>query len=260
MPKEPYKSYIICTSPRSGSTLLCKLLAATGESGNPDSHFHNPSIESWLKTFNLCRDHFDSDRETLNAIFNAARKRGRGDTDFFGLRLQRASFDFFIEQAGNLYPGLNNDLERFQAAFGPTLFIHLTRQNKLNQAISLVIATQTGLWHKAADGTELERTSAPQDPVYDTDVIAQHLTELTALDQAWNIWFERENIKPLQITYDELSSEPTKALAAILDHLGLNRKIAHDISPPVAKLANATNQIWAKRFLTERGNRQAPRP
>ncbi|HBF29284.1 Stf0 family sulfotransferase, partial [Rhizobium sp.] len=28
-----FSSYVICTSPRSGSTLLCKLLAATGISG-----------------------------------------------------------------------------------------------------------------------------------------------------------------------------------------------------------------------------------
>ncbi|MBT6203829.1 MAG: sulfotransferase, partial [Rhodospirillaceae bacterium] len=39
-----YQSYVICTSPRSGSTLLCSLLAATGLAGNPCSHFHDPSI------------------------------------------------------------------------------------------------------------------------------------------------------------------------------------------------------------------------
>ena len=258
MPKENYKSYIICTSPRSGSTLLCKLLAATCKSGNPDSHFHNPSIISWLKDFDLSTDSFTSDRDVLDSIFKAARKRGRGDTGFFGLRLQRGSFDFFIQQTGNLYQGHNSDLERLQAAFGPTLFIHLTRQNKLNQAISLIIATQTGLWHRGADGTELERTSAPQDPVYDTDMIEQHMAELTAQDEAWKIWFGQENIDPLRITYGNLSDDPTEVLANILDHLGVNRAIADNISPPVAKLANATNRIWAARFLAERGMHQHP--
>ncbi|MEM1201062.1 MAG: Stf0 family sulfotransferase, partial [Pseudomonadota bacterium] len=30
-----FDAYVICTSPRSGSTLLCKLLAPTGIAGKP---------------------------------------------------------------------------------------------------------------------------------------------------------------------------------------------------------------------------------
>ncbi len=246
-----YKSYIICTTPRSGSTLLCKLLAATGESGCPNSHFHNPSIASWLKDYDISRDDFVSDKEALSAIFSAARRRGRGNTKFFGLRLQRGSFDYFNQQAGNLYPDLDTDLERIQAAFGNALFIHLTRENKLDQAISRVLATQTGLWHKNADGTELERNSPPQIPVYDAEEIARHLAELTALDDAWKAWFDHENISPLQIKYDELSADPTKVLASILDHLGLDCGLARDIKPQVAKLADETNRIWSERFTEE---------
>ncbi len=246
-----YKSYIICTTPRSGSTLLCKLLAATGVSGYPDSHFHNPSIANWLKSYDISTDDFGSDQEALRAVFSAARKRGRGDTRVFGLRLQRGSFDFFIQQVGNLYPDLDTDLEHIQAAFGDTLFIYLTRRDKLDQAISRVIAIQTGLWHKHADGTELERNSPPQIPVYDADEIARHLAELTALDDDWKAWFDNENISPLQINYDELSANPTNVLAGILDHLALDSEIARDIKPQVAKLADATNRIWSERFTAD---------
>ncbi len=246
-----YKSYIICTSPRSGSTLLCGLLAATCKSGNPGSYFHAPSISSWLKTYNLSRDGYASDRAAVSAAFEAAYKQGTGNTGLFGLRLQRDSFDFFIQQAGVLYPEADSDVDRIQAAFGATLFIHLTRPNKLDQAISRVKATQTGLWHKAADGAELERLSAPKDPVYDQGQIAQHLAELIALDQAWVSWFAKENLKPLRISYDVLSADPECVLAQILDKLGLDSEIAYGISPPVAKLADATNQIWAERFLAE---------
>ena len=248
-----YKSYIICTSPRSGSTLLCGLLAATGKSGNPGSHFHIPSISNWLKSYNLSRDDYASDRDAVSAVFEAAYKQGTGNTGLFGLRLQRGSFDFFIQQVGVLYPEADSDLERIQAVFGATLFIHLTRPNKLDQAISRVKATQTGLWHRAADGTEMERLSAPKDPVYDQAQIAQYLAELTALDEAWVNWFAKENLKPLCVSYDELSADPEFVLAQILDKLGLDGEIAHGISPPVAKLADATNRIWAERFLAERG-------
>ena len=150
-----YDSYIICTSPRSGSTLLCKLLAATGVAGNPDSYFHRPSISDWLADLGLTRKRSVPERELLEAIFRAAIAKGTLGTGIFGLRLQRHSFDFFTEKLAVLYPEHSNDVERFQAAFGRTLFVHLTRRDKVAQAVSYVKAQQTGLWHAAPDGTEL---------------------------------------------------------------------------------------------------------
>ncbi len=98
MPLAKYNSYALCTSPRSGSTLLCKLLAATGVAGNPDSYFHRPSISSWLADLGLARDPPAPDRELLEEIFRAAVAKGTLDTGIFGLRLQRHSFDFFTEK------------------------------------------------------------------------------------------------------------------------------------------------------------------
>lgn len=244
-----YRSYVICTSPRSASTLLCKLLAATGVAGDPDSYFHSPSIDDWLRKFDLSADNMASERDVLGAIFDAARARGTAGTDIFGLRLQRISFDFFMRQTARLHPGLPNDRAGLEAAFGKTLFIHLTRGNKLEQAISFVKATQTGLWHQAPDGSELERLSPPQDPSYDRAEIAHQLAELTALDEAWQSWFARQEITPLRVTYDDLSADPAGVLARILMALGLDTAAAKGIKPAVAKLADATSRDWQERFL-----------
>jgi len=246
-----FRSYIICTSPRSGSTLLCKLLAATHISGDPASYFHNPSIVDWQNEHDLSPRKGAAERDVLNAIFDAVRKRGAGGTGMFGLRLQRGSFDFLMQKIGELHPRLSNDVERLEAAFGNILFVHLTRGDKLEQAISLVKAMQTGLWHKAPDGTELERLSAPNDAVYNLDEISRHVTELTALDQDWRDWFAQEKINPLQITYNELSADPREVLARILGQLGLDREAANGACPAVAKLADATSRDWKIRFLAE---------
>ncbi len=189
----------------------------------------------------------------LRAIFKAALNRGAKETGVFGLRMQRGSFDFFIRQAGRLHPECTSDLERIEAAFGPTLFIHLNRDSKLDQAISLVKANQSGLWHRAADGTELERLSEPREPVYDADEIANSIAEVSEMRDAWRGWFEKENIQPLQMSYDELSKDPQKAVETVLDALGVDTAIANDVRPRVAKLADATNKEWAERFLKERG-------
>nr|WP_285801480.1 Stf0 family sulfotransferase [Falsiruegeria litorea] len=246
-----YQSYIICTSPRSGSTLLCKLLEATGQSGHPGSHFHQPSIAAWLDDYGLSDRHFADPVSRLSAIFEAARQTGTGTTGMFGLRLQRHSFDFFMQKLAVLHPDQTHDADRIQTAFGRTLFIHLTRDNKLDQAISRVIAEQSGLWHKAADGSELERLSAPQTPTYDAARISEHITTLTAYDAQWQRWFDQQRLSPVRVSYDDLSHAPAQQLARILDALDLDPALATDITAPTAKLSDQTNQAWAQRYQAE---------
>ncbi|NKB27680.1 MAG: sulfotransferase [Rhodobacteraceae bacterium] len=244
-------AYMICTSPRSGSTLLCRLLAATGFAGLPDSHFHRPELAAWLKTYGLSHADFTSNLSALKAIFAAAIERGTGATGLFGLRMQRVSFDFFMQQLTLLHPDARTDTDRIAATFGQTRFIHLTRLDKLAQAISLVKAQQTGLWHRAADGSELERASAPRAPVYDADAIHRALSEVKELEAAWAEWFDQQAICPSRITYEDLSNNPTATLSKVLDTLGLDPASAEGIQPPVAQLADATNADWASRFRAQ---------
>ena len=246
-----FQSYVICTSPRSGSTLLCRLLREVGDAGLPDSHFHEPSLEKWLGYYGFRKDEFSTQKEALKAVFHSAYEHGKGAGQVFGLRLQRHSFSFFIEQLSVLYPSISDDKLRMEAAFGRTLFVHLTRENKLDQAISYVKAKQSGLWHKAPDGTELERLSEPKELVYDAAAIAAQLELSEQMEAEWEEWFANEQIQPLRITYDELSAAPYATLMRVLQTLGLEHEPKAEVMPPVAKLADATNQEWAERFQIE---------
>ena len=247
MPAPP-KAYIICTSPRSGSTLLCRMLVATGVAGNPNSHFHKPSLADWLAAYGLERAAFKSDVDAVRAVVDAGLARGRGPGDVFGLRLQRGSVPFFLAQLDRLHPGLASDRARIEAAFGPTRFIHLTREDKLAQAVSRVVAEQTGLWHRNADGSEYERLAPPAEPVYDRVAIAGHLEELTRFDADWTDWFAREGLDPVRLSYESLSEDPQGALARVLEALALDPALAERVSAPTARLADATSAAWIRRF------------
>ena len=246
-----YRSYVICTSPRSGSTLLCNLLASTGVAGNPESYFHTASLDDWWIDLGLVSQRPTVETETLRQVFKIAREQGTAGTSIFGLRLQRHSFAFFVEKAGLLFPGHRCDRLRFEAAFGKTLFIHLSRLDKVDQAISYVKATQTGLWHRAADGSELERLSPPEEPVYDSQAIELARDELTAQDNEWEDWFRQEKITPLRVTYDQLSENPLGVLTGILVSLGIDPAVANGVTPGVAKLADSTNRGWKRDFIVE---------
>ena len=240
-----FDSYILCTTPRSGSTFLCGLLRKTGCAGDPQSYFHRPSLADWRDGLHLAADC------NLKSIFDQARHVGSGNSDIFGLRLQRHSFDFWMTQLTALHPEQSSDVGRIEKAFGTTAFIHLTRQDKIAQAVSLVRAAQSGLWHRNADGSELERLKPSQELHYDRAAISREMAELTAFDHAWRDWFETENITPINIDYETLAAAPADTIHQIFDHLGLDVNQVQNLEPPTAQLADDINLEWARKFMRE---------
>lgn len=216
--------------------------------GNPASYFHKPSVSAWLNAFSLTPDANTKQHSVLDEIFAAAICQGTLDTGMFGLRLQRPSFGFFIQQLAILRAEQSSDAMRFQSAFGRTAFVHLTRTDKVEQAVSCLKAEQTGLWHVAPDGTELERVSEPQSPIYDPGRIGELVKDMDAYDQLWVSWFSQEDIDPIRITYESLSAQPNKTLCGLLEKLGLDCEAASKVKPGIAKMADAVNQEWVTRF------------
>ncbi len=249
-----YSSYIICGTPRSGSTLLCRLLASTKVAGKPNSFFRPASVPEWRKRWGLPDRDAMTDIEFTRAYLDAAFREGESGTGVFGLRLMGENREDASRMIDVRYPGLPNTAARFETAFGPTRYIHLSRQDKVAQAVSWVKAEQTGLWHVAADGTELERISPPSETFYDFQQIDRRVTELEQDDSDWNCWFETYGINPLRLTYEALSENPVSILASVLRHLGLDEEIASKAIPEVAKMADAQSVEWITRYNRERAN------
>ena len=231
--------------------MLCKLLAATKIAGNPGSHFHEPSLSAWRAYYNLQDDSYPTDEDALAAIFASAFEVGKGETDVFGLRLQRDSFAFFVDQLTLLHPTLSSDRERMEAVFGPTQLIYLKRENHLDQAISRLRAQQTGLWHIRADGSDLERLEPEHTGGYERQKIEAYVQQSIAQNEEWSRWFAEMTIAPLVITYSELSRNPQATLSKVLAHIGLDQSVADTVPVQTRKLADETNLAWRSRFIAE---------
>lgn len=246
----PYDCYLLCSTPRSGSTLLCDLLAATAGAGTPDSFFMADVDPVWAAEWGLPPE---TDRGTpshARAMLAAARTAGRGAGGICGIRLMQDSLARLMALIDLAHPGQACDLDRLQAAFGRVLCIHLTRPDKLAQAISLVKAEQTGLWHAAPDGTEVERLAPPQPPAYDFARIKARLDGLERAEAAWRAWFRDQRITPLTIDYDALSARPAAAVHRICAALGLPAP-PDGLRPGLARLADAVSRDWHARFRAE---------
>jgi LPS sulfotransferase NodH len=236
-------SYLICATPRSGSTLLCDLLTATG-AGKPASYYRRQSIPRWTERLGVPAD---NDRAYLDAVL----AEGRGGTSLFGLRLMWETLPELTARVAALYPSATGDRTLLETAFGSIAFIHLTRADKIAQAVSRVRALQSGLWHMGADGTERERGASEATPGYDAPLIRQIVDELESDERHWSAWFATHGITPLELTYDALSADPAATVRQVLATLGLDPARAADIAPRTARMADAQSAEWIARFHAE---------
>lgn len=248
-----YPSYVICATPRSGSTLLVEMLFSTGIAGRPNSFFRAQSILEWADHWGVDRTNGIDDKEFDQRYLAALIQEGTHNTGVFGLRLMWDSVGEAITRLSRVNGGPADLVAQFEAAFGPTLYIHLSRQDKLAQAISRVRAEQSGLWHLAADGSVYEGTATPQPTVYDPHRITTVFNERKSDDAAWEDFFTSHHITPVRLVYETMTADPQLALASILGALGLDAEVAKGVSVGTAKIPSSTGREWADRFRQETG-------
>jgi LPS sulfotransferase NodH len=241
-----YHALIICATPRSGTTLLCDLLAETGVTGRPDSFYRRESIDTFARRLDVA-DGPDFARRYLAAII----AEGRGDGDLFSMRVMWPSLREMCAKLAGLFPTETNDADRIVAAFGTPLYLHVEREDKVAQAISRIKAEQSGLWHRDADGGVREQGGEYRAPTYDRAAIERSIAETTAHQAEWRHWFACEDIVPVEMTYEELSVDPAAALARLLNALDRDPSLAARVSARTAKLADAQSREWAERFARE---------
>lgn len=243
----PTTGYLLCCSPRSGSTLLCDLLARSGVAGAPESYFREASIPEYSKTWRLELGDQGWDDSYLHSVCAHGERR----TGVFGMKIMWSDMQPLLARLTDLHPSDKSDRERLCSALGIERFVHLTRQDRVAQAVSLVIAAQTGLWHRNADGTVRQGAEPVEPPRYDRGRIADELRMLDAEQQGWTTWFTEQSIVPLKLSYEALSTDPAGTTSTVLEHLGVRSFDAPTV--PTAKLATSINAAWVERFQAEQG-------
>lgn len=234
--------YLLCGSPRSGSTLLCDLLARSRVAGRPESYFRPASIPDYSMAWGVERGADGWGHSYIESV----RHNGEAGTGCFGMRIMWSDMPAFLERLAILYPAVSSDRERLRSQFGVGYFVRLSRNDKVAQAVSLVIAAQTGLWHRNADGTVRQGSEPAEPPRYDSGQIAAELEMLENEARGWDTWFSAQSIAPLDLTYESLSREPVEQTMAVLSHIGSKS----DMVPAVgtAKLATSLNDEWGDRY------------
>jgi LPS sulfotransferase NodH len=193
------------------------------------------------------------------AYLRAMLREGAGETTVVGLRVMWGTIGEMSERLGFLHPGATVGA-LFEKLFGPLVYIHVSRRDKVAQAISLLKAEQSGLWHVDADGSDRQRT-VPSAPVhYDAGRISELMAELEGDDAGWNEFFARHGIEPVRVEYETLAACAHGEVRKILLALGLPPGLAGGLAVQTSKMADDESTAWADRFHREQelGTRGRP--
>lgn len=236
----PRQCYALCSVARSGAHLLLAGLRATGMAGRPLQYFHAQLAPKYAARYGL--DATNNFGHYVRGIVRASATRN----SVFGFHLEAWDLERFIGQlrdSGEFGNAETNERELLQAAFPRLRCIQLTRGDKLRQAISKARAMQTDHWVVRAG------KSPAQEPVFDPELIAHcHLSAIKA-EEKWNAFFQRNQLQPLAITYEELCADYPGTVARVLDFLQIRPLRDFVLGPPkTVRQADHLNEEWLERY------------
>ncbi len=258
LPGTPARTFVIASLPRTGSTLLGHLLRLTGEVGDPREYLNPMQVRDFEVRLGetaarrtgqrflrgpaigfATRGRWD--RARLERYLARVRVRRTGPSGWFGLKLHWHHLRFWFLDRG--WP--------VEEVLGPERWIWIRREDRVAQAVSWARALQTGRW------ASHQRALRPA--IYRSRQISRLLHTIEASERAWQEFFERGGIEPLELVYEELVVSPAASVAAVLTRLGVSAPPPLQIDGlPQARQGDATNARWIARFRGQAGRPLAP--
>jgi LPS sulfotransferase NodH len=220
------KKIFICSTPRSGSYLLCRHMINAGL-GVPHEYFNPVVMQQMAPRLGLSKD-IDGlswwPRGRMDRILLRRRQEPAAELAFlqeylkilFARRCQGGVFAAKIHFR-DFRRTLDNPLGRDLLKDG--LFVYLYREDMLKQAVSEHVAQLTGRW-----GIDDTVTTAPvADPdFFDTAGIDRALNDLAEQDRGWRLFLARNGVTPMTISYESLCEDPFAFVESIAGRLAID--------------------------------------
>jgi trehalose 2-sulfotransferase len=172
------RAYLLCITPRSGSSMLADVLGRTESVGTAHEHFSASPDDPLPEWMTPCAN-LDEVLRMLQA---------NSPSGYFGIK-------------GDLYQMFPLIAEGVFA--GPDCIfkhIYLTLRDHVGQAISLARAVKTNEWHS--------RDAPVPDPDLMFEDVLSYLRYLRQMEADWETVFSALQIRPLRLYYEDLIADP----------------------------------------------------
>lgn len=251
------RSYIICTTMRSGSTMLASGLRETGVAGRPDEYFAPPVRLPQAQVFDMDPARY---RELLQEqrLANPAERvlreildAGTSDNGVFGVKIhfQRPFSDFHnaVEVLQEYFGDKTaSPHELFNRAFPRLSYIWLRRSDRVAQAVSLFKAIKSSEFVRVAGSTDAVIPVGAEE--FDFARIRRLADWLQSGDDGWRAFFKRHRIEPMVIDYEDLAAHYEPTLRSVLDYLGLSEQCPSIQGTRHRRQADEISEQWAARY------------
>jgi trehalose 2-sulfotransferase len=279
------RSYLVCATPRSGSTLVCQALKETGVAGRPEEYFEalmrsgrprrpdeyfvgvdDRSILDHLGERGVGDDppprHPLWSRTAYDRYLEWAIDAGTTPNGVFGAKLMWGYFGDFVSLLRNVPEFRDLPLaELLPAVFPELTFVRVVRASKVRQAVSLWKAVQTATWRESArQGGEASRGDDDSPPYqeflrehrpqlrFHYRAIAHLLDKVLAEEASWDAFFEHAGIRPVLVLYENFAADPMTSTTNLLNRLGVSPPSDFAFSPKMKRQSDALNDDWARRY------------
>ena len=236
----PRLSYLICASPRSGSTLLAATLKETGLAGAPEELFRG-GIRDEAR-----------DRQTVGAdaeadVIPQLLVRSTTTNGIFGTKLHGFQTSVFMRRVramhGEPFASLHAALEHCLPGLRYTW---ITRDDTVKEAVSYYRALMSDVWHVPRQES-WDVPARVREVRFDPVAIGACQAFAEANDLYWDGYFKTHGIEPLHIVYEELARDFESVMRRVFAFLDL--PVGTPVpSPATEKLADAESAEWVARY------------
>ncbi|GAB17894.1 hypothetical protein GOEFS_041_00480 [Gordonia effusa NBRC 100432] len=248
------RSYLVCASQRSGSTLLVESLRSTGVAGHPQEFFQYlpetslaPQPSDWFVGVDdkSILGLLAPDRPGVPTTETADEWRARilrdGSTEngVWGGKIMWNQIPLIVDRAAGLTDRRGSDVHSALGDIvGDVLYIKVTREDVVSQAVSFWRAVQTNTWQgKAHAGDAVAQ--------YHQGGIAHLVRLLQEQERGWRTYFADHGIVPVEVTYADLAANTSAVLGRVLDAIGLDTEVP---PPALKRQADRRSDEWVERF------------
>jgi LPS sulfotransferase NodH len=216
---------MVCSIPRSGSSLLCELLGSTGLAGAPAEFFHPDKMRLLQRRWGA---------ETLDEYLRELLARKTSPNGVFGVKTHLGQYDPLFGES---------DPRGFLPA---AQLVLITRRDRLRQAVSWVRALQTQEWVNQ-DTPKLQRAA-----VFDPEHITRKLRRIGREEERWESLFARHGIVPHRVVYEDFVDAQEETVRGVLRTVGVEAPADLSLPPPVHdRQADELSEEWIERFQAE---------
>lgn len=236
------RAYLVCATPRSGSTLLCELLKGTGVAGRPEEYFETLRSTGYPRQ---PRQYFDGVPEVQALLpevdpgtperefdWDAVLRAGTTPNGVFGAKVMWSHLE-------DLWPRLGG--RALEDVLPDLRYVRVSRADRVAQAVSLWIAIQTQRWRDEGGDHETH------EPIYNSTAIRHLVEQLTAHELAWDEWLVGRDA--IDVPYETLAASPGATVSALLERLGIEGRAPDALG--MRRQSGERSREWIERYAQE---------